>query len=183
MRKMILGIVVTVFACGEYFILESNTQDDANHAPAIKPVTVAGLQFSAKVETTKEGKTILVVLANNPGKATGKKKCRILLQETRTMVMSRMMPRPNRVWEKEIEVDLAPGEEKRFEFSDPRFASLSKSELKGFSQVLSEILVVSGKERAMLLSHPGNSGIPGQPTLELPEKIKAELSKSSPEKK
>ena len=106
MRKMILGIVVTVFACGEYFILESNTQDDANHAPMLKPATVAGLTFIAKLETGKDGKVRLVVLANNPGKETGKKKFRILLQETETMVMSRMMPRPSLVWEKEIEPEL-----------------------------------------------------------------------------
>ena len=152
MRQMMLGIVVTVFACGEYFILESNTQEDANHSPLVKPAGVAGLEMSAKIVATKDGRFTLVVRAKNPGKVFGKKSVRILFQETNTNSFSRMIPRPVVAWEKEIEVDLAAGDEKSFEFSDPRFASLANGS-GGATGVLAEVVVVSGKARATLMAN------------------------------
>ena len=90
MNRMLLAAVVTVFACGEYFILESNTQDDANHAPMIKPAAVEGITYSAKFLTCKGGKVRLVVVACNNGKSSEKKLVRVFLQETRSMAMARI---------------------------------------------------------------------------------------------
>ena len=186
MRPMMLGILVSVFACGEFFILESNTQDDANHAPMLKPVGVAGLEFSTRTIRSKEGTFSVVVVAKNPGKARGKKVCRILLQETKMYTMSRMMPTPQVVWSREVEIELEAGEEKTFTFSDPRLASLEvikPSDPRVASmkfpntEVLAELVVLCGKERASIL--PSAAGIPARPVIELPKKIEKELDSLS----
>ena len=178
MRQMILGIVVTVFACGEIFILESNTQDDASHAPMIKPAAVAGLEMSAVVLTSKDGKVTVRVRANNPGEATGKKTLRIFLQESPLISMTRMPPQPKVVWTKDVEIDLAAGEEQSFEFRDSRFASLTKMEEAEIHLVLSELVVMCGKERATISSNPGNPSIDGA-LIGLPEAIRKELNNLS----
>lgn len=153
MRPMMLGILVSVFACGEFFILESNTQDDANHAPMRKVGGVAGLMFTTRVVTAKDGEVSVVVVARNTGEGSGKKVCRIRLEETPINTMSRMMPTLKMVWSGEVEVDLAVGEERTFEFSHPRFASLRPGKEFSNLPVLSELVITCGKERATIYTH------------------------------
>ena len=100
--------------------------------------------------------------------------------------MSRMMPTPQVVWSREVEIELEAGEEKTFTFSDPRLASLEvikPSDPRVASmkfpntEVLAELVVLCGKERAAIL--PSAAGIPARPVIELPKKIEKELDSLS----
>ena len=101
--------------------------------------------------------------------------------------MSRMMPTPQVVWSREVEIELKAGEEKTFTFSDPRLASLEvvkPSDPRSASlkfpnpEVLAELVVLCGKERGTIYTNPGAVSSRGL-VIELPEKVIKELDSLS----
>ena len=101
--------------------------------------------------------------------------------------MSRMMPTPQVVWSREVEIELEAGEEKTFTFSDPRLASLEvikPSDPRVASmkfpntEVLAELVVSCGKERAAIYTPPG-AGTLARPVIELPKNIEKEVDSLS----
>ncbi|GEM_PF-6791556 len=158
MRTWLSGVGAALLASLVWFPLTSTTQDPKLATLEKAPKEIGGMRLEAKIDfPDKSPHGRLVIEAKNPGGAAIKMTVKLLLQNTTTNPVARMMPRPITVWEKEIEISLEAGKDGRFSFVDPKFdnfAQFKGDEKTNFgATTLREIVVVCGKERATLLSN------------------------------